>query len=91
MAKRLKISKIMLATNCTKLTIDLLNNVSIGKGAHVSWETVRFRSTVFYRIRQIIILIIFIQSLEEKCPDGILYLRPFRLDIMLIIYVKEIK
>ena len=39
-AKQLGIKKILFATTCTKLTIELLNNVAIGKGAHISQEMV---------------------------------------------------
>jgi len=37
-AKSLNIKKIIFALSCTKLTVELLNNVSIGKGAHISTE-----------------------------------------------------
>ena len=39
-AKKLSIKKIIFATSCTKLTMELLNNVAIGKGAHISQEMV---------------------------------------------------
>jgi hypothetical protein len=34
----LNIDKIILATNCTKLTIEILSNVSLGKAAHLHTE-----------------------------------------------------
>ena len=39
-AAKLNVKKILFATTCTKLTIELLNNVAIGKGAHLSQEMV---------------------------------------------------
>ena len=36
--KELKISKVLFSMNCTKLTVELLSNVAIGKGAHISLE-----------------------------------------------------
>ena len=39
-ANDLNIKKIIFPLTCTKLTIDLLTNVAIGKGAHLSSEMV---------------------------------------------------
>ena len=41
MALKLGIKKIIFAQTCTKLTIELLSNVAIGKGAHISSEMVQ--------------------------------------------------
>lgn len=35
---KLGIEKIIFALNCSKLTIDLLSNVAMGKGAHIATE-----------------------------------------------------
>lgn len=43
-AKKLGIQKVVFANTCTKLTIELLSNVAIGKGAHISGESVRLTS-----------------------------------------------
>ncbi len=40
-AANLGTRKIIFASNCTKLTIDMLSNVAIGKGAHLSMEMVK--------------------------------------------------
>lgn len=37
-AKKLAINKILFSLNCSKLTVDLLSNVAMGKGAHISAE-----------------------------------------------------
>lgn len=42
-AHSLNIKKIIFAMSCTKLTVELLTNISIGKGAHAASEAVRFR------------------------------------------------
>ena len=50
-ASSLNVKKILFAITCTKLTIDLLNNVAIGKGAHVSSEMVfYFRFLVNFKL-----------------------------------------
>jgi len=40
-ATKLGTKKVILASNCTKLTIDMLSNVALGKGAHLSMEMVK--------------------------------------------------
>jgi hypothetical protein len=40
LAKQVSIKKVAFAQTCTKLTIELLSNVAIGKGAHISTESV---------------------------------------------------
>lgn len=37
-AKEIRIKKIVFALSCSKLTVDLLSNVAMGKGAHISAE-----------------------------------------------------
>lgn len=37
-ATEIKIIKVILGLNCSKLTVDLLSNVAMGKGAHISSE-----------------------------------------------------
>lgn len=39
-SKELNINKIIFPTSCTKLTVDMLTNVALGKGAHLSTEMV---------------------------------------------------
>ena len=39
-ATEIKINKVILGLNCSKLTVDLLSNVAMGKGAHISSEMV---------------------------------------------------
>ena len=54
-AKQLNIKKILFATTCTKLTIELLNNVAIGKGAHLSQEMVFSHiSFIYLKYRKVV-------------------------------------
>lgn len=41
-AKELNIIKILFPISCTKLTVDMLTNFAIGKGAHQATEMVNF-------------------------------------------------
>lgn len=49
-AAKLGTKKVIFASNCTKLTIDMLSNVALGKGAHLSMEMVK-AFKIFKKIR----------------------------------------
>jgi hypothetical protein len=47
----LTIKKIIFAMSCTKLTVELLTNISIGKGAHAASEAVSFLLLFFNNLQ----------------------------------------
>ncbi len=81
LAKQVSIKKVAFAQTCTKLTIELLSNVAIGKGAHISTESVWHipRSYSETRLLTVTDYFCFDKSLaEENRLDGLVYLRPMR-------------